>query len=183
MFDNIVERLMGVITLKAPVYRTIAEDPEATKPAGIIVAVVALIQGFCVGLAASANIGTAILQAGVNLVLSLIAWFVSSWLLAAIAKAFGGKTDTQEMLRVTGHVFIFNLAGILILATLISQSLSCVTSILALVILVLSFIGYFIGVREAAEFSTGKAIGTAILASLASFVITGPLSALINSLF
>ena len=42
--------IMGVITLKAATYRQIADYPNATQSAGIIVAVVALITGFINGL-------------------------------------------------------------------------------------------------------------------------------------
>ena len=55
---------------------------------------------------------------------------------------------------------------------MISASLLCITSIIGLVILVLSLIGYVIGVREAAEFSTGNAVVTALVAAVASFLIS-----------
>jgi hypothetical protein len=169
------ERIMGIITLKAPTYKTVAEDEAATKQAMLIVIVVSLIQGFVVGLLTpdgGISFGSGIIRAIINLALGLAAWYVSAWLLATLAKAFGGKTDTNEMLRVTGYVYIFNLAVILNLAGLISTSLLCITSIIAIVILVLSLIGYVIGVREAAEFSTGNAIVTALIAAIASFLIS-----------
>lgn len=173
-----LERIMGVITLKAPVYRAIAEDKSLTSQAGVIVAVIALIQGFCTSFVKVATDGSTstsflggIVGAFTSLVLGLIAWVFSAWLLATIAKMLDGKTDTGEMLRVTGFVAIFGLTGIFNLLALVSQALTCVTSIISLVVFVLSLIGYFIGVREAAEFSTGKAIITAILATIANFII------------
>lgn len=181
MFD----RIMGILTLKAPVYKQVAEDQSATQTAGIIVAVVTFIQGFIVGLTKTGEVDFlgGIVKGIVGLILGLIGWFVAAWLLATIAKAFGGKTDIKEMLRVTGFVSMFSLAVLLNLAGLISQSLLCVTSIIGIIILILSIIGYCIGVREAAEFSTGKAIITAILAVIGNWVITGPISSLILSLF
>lgn len=183
-----IEKIMGIITLKAPVYKAVAEDQSLTKTAGIIVAIVTFIQGFCYGLTRvdadgviNPNIGNAIIQAFANLVLGLIAWYIAAWLLAVIAKAFGGSTDTGEMLRVTGFVQVFGLTGIFNLVALISSSLVCVTSIISLAILVLSLIGYFIGVREAAEFSTGKAVITALIAAVASFIINSVISGAVTS--
>jgi hypothetical protein len=164
------ERIMGIITLKAPVYKSVAEDSNATKEATIIVVAVSLIQGLVMGFLLPEGSG---FMGAVSTVLSgLVGWYVSAWLLATIAKAFKGKTDINEMLRVTGFVSIFNLAVLLNLAIWISPSLICVTSLIGLVILVLSLIGYVIGVREAAEFSTGNAVVTALIAAIASFLIS-----------
>jgi hypothetical protein len=48
-----MNRIMGVLTLKAPVYREIADDPAATNQALILVIVVALIGGVSGFMAAS----------------------------------------------------------------------------------------------------------------------------------
>lgn len=176
-----MDRIMGVLTLKAPTYRQIADDPNATQPAGIIVAIVALLSGFVSGLVridpnnAQAvlppNILAAIIAAIIAVILALIGWFVSSWVLAFVAKWFGGKTTTQEMLRVTGFVEIFGLVGILSILALVSPALICIAGLVGFVAAILRLIGFVIGVREAAEFSTGNAIITAIIAAIINFLI------------
>ena len=174
-----MNRIMGVITLKAPIYREIADDPNATTPAAIITAVVGLIAGFFQGLvslnpqtgAVSANFTGAVISAIIIVILTLIAWFVSAWVLAFVAKWFGGKTNTQEMLRVTGYVNIFGLVAILTVLALITPALGCIAGLIGFVIAILRLIGYIIGVREAAEFSTGNAIITAIIAAIINFLI------------
>ena len=174
-----MDRIMGVITLKAATYRQIADDPNATQSAGIIVAIVALITGFINGLVtvgtngtvASPNIVLAIIGAIITVIVALIAWFVSSWVLAFVAKWFGGKTNTQEMLRVTGFVNIFRLVAVLSILGLVSTSLLCIVGVIGFVAAILQIIGFVIGVREAAEFSTGNAIITAIIAGIINFLI------------
>lgn len=178
-----MDRIMGVITLKAPVYRQIADDPNATTPAAIIVVIATLIQGFFGGLvgltvdpttgaqAASVNIGGAVVGAIFAVVFGLIAWFVTAWILAFVAKWFGGKTNTQEMLRVTGYVQIFSVVGVLSILGLITPALLCIVGLIGFVVAILSLIGYVIGVREAAEFSTGNAIITAVIAAIINFII------------
>lgn len=180
-----MDRIMGVITLKAPTYRQIAEDANATTPAAIITAVVALISGFFGGAVAfdttagtsSFNLTGGIIGAIITVILALIAWFVSAWVLAFVSKWFGGKTNTQEMLRVTGFVNIFGLVGILNVLALITPALGCVTGLVGLVAAILRLIGYVIGVREAAEFSTGNAIITAIIAAIINFLIVAVIGA------
>lgn len=174
-----LDRIMGVITLKAPVYREIADDQTATTQAGIIVVVVSLITGFISGLVQVGSDGVvhtsligAVLGAVVGVGLSLLSWVVASWVLSAVSGAMGGKTNTSEMLRVTGYVQIFSLVSILNLAVLISSALACLTGLMGLVVGILALIGYLIGVREAAEFTTGKAIVAALIAAVINFLIT-----------
>ena len=174
-----LDRIMGVITLKAPVYRQIADDKNVTSEAAIIVIVTTLIAGFFSGLvsinpntgAVSANLVGAILGAILGVIFGLIAWVVSAWVLQFVAKMFGGKTDTGEMMRVTGYVQVFGLVSVLNVLALAGTALSCVTGLIGLVVAILRLIGYIIGVREAAEFSTGNAVITAIIAAIVNFII------------
>jgi hypothetical protein len=185
-----MNRIMGVITLKAPVYREIAEDANATTPAGIITAVVALISGFFGGFVSfdtatgtsSVNLVGGIVFAIIAVILALIGWFIAAWVLAFVAKWFGGKTNTQEMLRVTGYVNIFGLVGVLSILALITPALGCVTGLVSFVAAILRLIGYIIGVREAGEFSTGNAIITAIIAAIVNFIIVAVIGGSIAAL-
>jgi len=173
-----LNRIMGVITLKAPTYREIAEDQAATTQAAIIVVIATLIQGFFQGLvkvgqqgAVSVHVGNAIIGAILGVILGLIAWLFTSWVLAFVAGALGGKTNTGEMMRVTGYVQVFSLVSVLSVLVLITPLLGCLTGLVGLIVAILSLIGYLIGVREAAEFTTGKAFVTAIVAAIVNFII------------
>jgi hypothetical protein len=90
--------------------------------------------------------------------------------LAFVAKQLDGKTSTSEMLRVTGYVSVFGVVSVLNIFRLIPL-LGCLTGLISLVVSLLYLIGYMIGVREAAEFTTGKAIITAVVAVVVNFVI------------
>jgi len=174
-----MDRIMGVITLRAPTYREIADDPNATTPAAIIVAVVSFLTGLFQGYILPGPNGTVITGQVVNTIISaiivtvfgLIAWAFSAWVLAFVARWFGGKTNTMEMLRVTGFVAIFGLVSVALVLVLFLPVLACLVGIIGLVAAVLRLLGYIVGVREAAEFSTGNAIITAIVAIIVQFVI------------
>ena len=171
------ERIMGIITFKAPTYRAIAVDKTAINQAAIIVMVVALIQGICSDLITTVASGInpslmqVIISAVLNVILGLIVWVMIAWLLTVIARAFGGQTGTGEMRRVAGFVQIFGLVTVFSLLALKTPANSFTDFLIALAILVLSLVGYFIGVREAAGLAAGKAMITAVLASAASFVV------------
>jgi hypothetical protein len=173
MFD----RIMGVITLKTPVYREIADDKTATGQAATVLIIVTLISSFFTGLVVVSNgtvhasLGDAIVRAIVGLIIGLIAWVFTAWVLSFVAGLLDGKTNTSEMLRVTGFVQVFSLVNVLTILGLISPALICVTSLVGFVVAILSLVGYIIGVREAAEFTTAKAIITAIVALIVNIIV------------
>lgn len=170
-----LDRIMGIITLKPPTYKSVAEDESLTQEAMLIVVVVAILNGLVGGvtgqLIAGGSVAGGLMRGVVSIIFGLIAWYVSAVLLALVANAFGGKTTTNEMLRVTGYVYVFNLVGILVVLALISPGLICLTSPLSFLVLILSLVGYVIGIREAAEFSTGNAVITALIVAVVSFLI------------
>jgi hypothetical protein len=177
-----LDRLMGVLTLKAPVYKEIAEDKNATTSAAVIVIVMALITGI-LGALVLAVVGSA-LPAGTatvstnpvvsiirTLISAIVSWLIGGWVIAFVSKTFfGGKTDTGEMLRVFGYTQIFQIIGIV----------PCLGTIVALV---LSLIAAVIGIREASEFDTTKAILTAVVAFIILVIVSvilGTLLALVG---
>jgi len=171
-----MDRLMGGLTLKAPVYKQIAEDKSATTTAAIIVVVVSLIAGilgaiFLSSFASSLPAGTPVpsfLGSVIrSLVASVLGWLVGSWVIAFVANMLGGKTDTGEMLRVFGFTQIFGLLGIIPICG-------------GIVGIVLSIIAAVIGIREAAEFSTGKAILTGVIALVAFFIVGAIVGAILG---
>lgn len=163
-----MDRLIGVLMLKAPVYKQIAEDKSATTTAAIIVVVMALLTGV-IGVIAFSVLGST-LPPGTptpsflgsivrSLLGGILSWLVGSWVIAFVAKTFfGGKTDTGEMLRVFGFSQIFSILGIVPVCG-------------AIVGLILSLIAAVIGVREAAGFDTMKAVLTCVVAFIALLIV------------
>lgn len=167
-----MDRILGVLTLKAPVYKEIAHDENATTTAAIIVVVMAIFAGV-VGAVLLGVVGSALppeqaAQAGSPLgtavrtiVNAIVGWLIGAWVIAFVAKTFfGGKTNFGEMLRVFGYTQIFQVFAIV----------PCLGTLIALV---LSLIGAVIGIREASEFSTGKAVMTGLVAFVILLVVGG----------
>ncbi|MDW8054197.1 MAG: YIP1 family protein [Anaerolineae bacterium] len=151
-----LQRLVGVITFKAPIYREIAHDPEALRPAALVVLISSLIAGVAQVLFVP-QVGFWGLVA--QLVVGILAWLIGSFVVAFIvANLFKGKTDTGEMLRILGHLSVFNVLAII----------PCIGGIAGLV---LSAAGLVIAIRESAELATDKAIIAAIAVFVVSFVI------------
>jgi hypothetical protein len=164
--QSMMNRLMGIITFKAPVYKEVAEDKSATTTALIIVVVVAVLTGLITGLIA----GNLVFNLVTAVVIQLVLWVVSSWVLAFVAKQFfKGDTDTGEMLRITGYTNIFRILGIIpVIGGIIGGILQAVANI--------------IGVREAAGFDTTKALLTAIIAWVIGLIIAAIITAIFTAI-
>jgi hypothetical protein len=160
-----MDRIMGVITLKAPVYKDIASDPNATPQARnvvIIVAILSAIFGGAVPVIQGSGLIAGIVGALLALAFVLIAWYVNAWALAFVAKSFfKGQTETQNMLRVTGFTSVFQVV------TYVLRIIPC----LGFVGTILQIIGNIIGIREAGGLTTMKAVLTAIIAGVLVAII------------
>lgn len=189
-----LNRIIGVVTLKAPVYREIADDTSATSQAGIIVAIVAVVNGILGAVAMSilnstmAQLGAqqgiaipAVSPIGTGLaafVSALVGWVVGAWALAFAAKSFfQGKTDTPEMLRVTGYTSVFTILGAVL------GLIPCVGGLAAIAASVLQLIGNVIGIREAAEVDNTRAILIAIIAAVVVFFLSLIISTIFGLIF
>jgi hypothetical protein len=173
-----MDRMMGVLTLQAPAYRSIAKDPGATKFAAIIVVAVALIGSLSSALILSNSFGqipqelggllltNPILLTVLAVLWSLVYWGLGSWVVGVVAKLFGGKTDTGEMLRVLGFASIFNLLFII----------PCLGPIVGTIFWLF---GEILGIREASEVSTGKAILIAIIGGIVVGIVWAILAGIV----
>jgi hypothetical protein len=165
-----MQRIMGVITLKAPVYKNIADDPAATPQARNVVIIVAILAAIFSGVGPvifGSGLVAGIVSAVLALAAVLISWFIGAWALAFVAKTFfKGQTETQNMLRVTGFTSVFQIV------TYVLGLIPCVGALAALVGSILQIIGNIIGIREAGGLDTTKAILTAIIAGVVVFIIS-----------
>jgi len=167
--STLINRLQGIVTFKAPVYKEVAEDTTATNSA-LIVVVITVVINIIAGALLSQDRGiVAVLL--ISIVSALVSWLIGSWLTAFVAKTFfQGTTNTGEMLRVLGHTYIFNVLGIIPVIGSLAAS-------------ILIIIANVIGIREAAGFDTTKAILTAIIVGVIVFVIIAVISGIIIAAF
>jgi len=165
-----VNRLIGIVTFKAPVYREVAHDPAALRPAGIIVAIVTVLIALVNILLGLNPLGILATVVG-SLTTVLISWLLSSALTAFIAnKFFGGQSSTAELLRIFGHTYVF-------------QVLAVVPFIGTIAAFVLSIIAIVLAIRESAGFDTQKAVLTAVISGVILFVVNLITGIVIGAIF
>jgi hypothetical protein len=168
--NSIVERAIKVVKLEPRVFDIIARDPTATQQAAIVVGVVALasaiggaadgISGFIVGLI-GAILGW--------LIFAGLAWFFGT-------NIFGTPTTVtnwESLLRTLGYAQAPNVLAIFGIIPLIGWIPALIGSIWAIVTAV-------VAIRETLDFSTGRAVITAIVAWIATAIVAIILGLLFN---
>jgi hypothetical protein len=100
---TMLNRILGVFRLSAPVFEDIEHDKAATGQAALVVILVAVLVGLGSGFTANFSTGGFLGGFASSLVWALVGWFIWSLISYLVGTAlFGGVADLGEMLRVIG---------------------------------------------------------------------------------
>ena len=163
------ERMVGAATLDVPIYEEVEHDREATGQAAGVVALVAV----------ASAIG-AVGHGGFGIIGGLLSAFVGWFIWAAVTlfigtRVFAGTADMGEMLRTLGFAQAPGVLKILGIVPILGWLVLPAVGIWMLVCGV-------VAVRQALDFTTGKAIGTVVLGWLCYMVVTLMVGALTGGL-
>lgn len=149
-----LERMKRAAQLDPHLYEEVEADRTATGQAAAVVAIAAVAQGL-----GAAGLGGSGIIAGT--VAALLAWLVWAGVTYVIGdKIFGGTATWGELLRTLGFAQSPGVLGILAFLPLLGGLIRLAVTIWVLVAGV-------IAIRQALDFSTGRAILTAALGWLA----------------
>ncbi len=165
-----VERMVGAATLDVRIYEEVEHDQNATGQAAGVVALVAIA-------AAIGSYGMGGIYGAVgSIVAAFVGWVIWSALTLVIGtKIFDGTADMGEMLRTLGFAQAVGVIKVLGIIPLLGWIASIAAGIWMLVCGV-------VAVRQALDFTTGKAIGTVVLGWLAMFLLTVMIGGIIAGL-
>ena len=151
---SLIRRMKGAALLDVSVYEEVEADQTATTQAAIVVAIVAVAQA----IGASGEGGRGIIGGLVAAVVGWLLWAGITYLIGD--KVLGGTATWGELLRTIGFAqtpgVFYLLAVIPILGGLVRIAVS-----------IWVLIAGIIAIRQALDFSTGKAVLTAVLGWLA----------------
>jgi hypothetical protein len=147
---SIVDRMKGAAMLDVATYEEVEHDEKATGQAAIVVIIVAV----CSAIGAVWRGGPSIIIAPVSAILGWLLWAAVTYIIGA--RLLGGTATWGELLRTLGFA---QAPGVLMIFGIIPLLGGVVRLIVALWLLVAGVVA----IRQALDFSTGKAIATAIL--------------------
>lgn len=165
---SLVQRMVRAARLDVDVYEEVEADRSATNSALMAVMIVAVATGIGAALAfiLAGDPGRAAGALISQIVGSVIGWVVWAYVTYFIGtKLFSGRATPGEMLRTIGFAQspgVFNILGFV----------PGLGVIIAAVISVWMLVAGVVAVRQALDFSTGKAILTTIVGWLAIALIT-----------
>lgn len=162
---DLVQRMIGAARLDVPTYEEVERDENATGQALLVVVLATVASG--IGLSGGDNAGRGFLGgiiAGVLgwVVFGVIAYFVGSTLFATS----GTSATIGQLLRTTGFASVPEIL-------LVLGFLPILGGIVWLVASVWSLVASVVAIRQALDFSTGRAIGTAIVAAIGNGILLG----------
>ena len=178
-------RMLRAAKLDPQLYEEVEADANSIGQALLVVVLVSLARGIGDGFTAAMKGG----QEGLVLFVSglawgvigyLIIWFIFSllcfWLGTSLFKGPQTRSSLGELLRTLGFAFSPGVLNILSFIPVIGPAIPFATFIWALIASV-------IAVRQACDFTTGKAVGTVIVAAIVPLIIMILLAMLIGGAF
>ena len=155
---SITDRMKGAALLDVATYEEVEADTTATGQAAVVVVVAAIAAGIGMMRGGPGGIIAGVLA-------SLIGWVLWAGITYIIGdKVLGGTATWGELLRTLGFA---QAPGVLAVFGLIPG----MRSIVALVLGVWLLVTGIVAIRQALDFSTGKAIATAVLGWLARMML------------
>lgn len=155
------ERMVGAATLNEPTYEEVEHDTTATGQAAMVVALVAV-----AGAIGSYGLGGGVGAAVGQVISAFVGWLIWAAITLFIGtKVFDGTADMGEMLRTLGFAQSVGVVRVLGVVPFVGWIANLIASIWMLVCGV-------VAVRQALDFTTGKAIGTVVLGWVAMFLVS-----------
>jgi hypothetical protein len=158
--------MIGAAMLDASVYEEVEADRNATGQAAAVVAIVAA----CGAIGNYAHGGPGMIGAVVTAFISWLLWSALTYFIGT--KLFGGTADMGEMLRTLGFAQSPGILAILGIIPFLGRLVVFVIGIWQLVTAV-------VAIRQALDFDTGKALGTAVISCIIVWVVIGTIMAMV----
>ncbi len=151
---SIVDRMKGAAMLNVATYEEVEHDNSATGQAAVVVVIVAV----CSAIGAIWRGGPGIIAAPISAVVGWLLWAAVTYVIGD--KLLGGTATWGELLRTIGFAQspgVFMILGIV----------PILGGLVRLVVAIWLLVAGVVAIRQALDFSTGKAIVTALLGWLA----------------
>ncbi len=169
-----MQRIIGAFTFRKEVYQEVENDTTFTSSAWMIVAVVAFLSQFGANAALSQSIGgswivRAILMTGATIFGFALGAFVISW---AGKTFFNADTNFEEMVRVLGLAYVWNIIGFLGILAIAGPAVACITGPITLIAGIAGLVAWFIAAKEALDLEWPQTIGTVVIGWVVMLIVS-----------
>ena len=178
---GLLNRMIRAAKLDASLYEEVEKDATATNQALLVVVIASVCSGIgsAIGGQMAGGMGGPVVGLVVGVVTALVGWFVWSFITYFIGTRLfkGPKTEATygQLLRCIGFSDSPLVLSILSFIPILGGIISFVASIWALVAMI-------VAVRQALDFSTGRAIATCIVGFIVLVVLSAAVALLTGGL-
>ncbi len=168
---DIVNRMIRAAKLDVSLYEEVEKDTTATNQALLVVVIASICAGIGQAIAGqlTSGVGGMVIGLVTGLVTALVGWLIWSFITYIIGtRVFKGpKTEATygQLLRCIGFSASPRVLGIF-------AFIPALGPVIVLIAAIWSFVAMVIAVRQALDFSTGRAIATCIVGFIVLMVIT-----------
>jgi hypothetical protein len=181
---SLFQRMLRAAKIESQLYEEVEADTSATGQALLAVVLVSCASGIGSGISAAmkGNASAVGFLGGLisGIIGSLIVWFVFSllcfWLGTTVFKGPETKSTLGELMRTLGFAYSPGLLNVFSFIPVIGPIIPFATWIWTIIASV-------VAIRQACDFTTGRAVGTAIIAAIIPLVIMVLLAMLIGGAF
>jgi len=157
----LIDNMIRAAKLDTSLYEQVERNEDETVNAMIVVVLAALATGIGAG-----GLGFGLANIANGIIGALVFWVVAAILTYYVGtRLFGGTATIGELLRTIGYAQSPGVLLIFAFIPILGVLLSFVVSIWLLVTLI-------VAIRQALDFSTGRAIGTGIVAWFAGILVS-----------
>ena len=156
---SIVDRMKGAAMLDVATYEEVEHDEQATGQAAVVVVIVAI----CAAIGAVWRGGPSIIAGPISAILGWLLWSAVTYLIGA--KLLGGVATWGELLRTIGFA---QSPGVLMIFGIIP----ILGGLVRIVVMIWLLIAGIVAIRQALDFSTGKAVVTAVIGWVTLVLLT-----------
>lgn len=169
--NQLFQRMIGAARLDVNTYEEVERDTSATQQA-LVVVILAAVAGGIGGL----DDGGVGLIGGV--IAGIVGWAVMAAIVYFVGTRFFGTAETQadwgQLARTLGFAYTPSLLNVL-------GFIPVVEWIVAIVVLIWGIAATIIAIRAALDFSTGRAVGTAIVSWIGVAIVVGIIAAIVSA--
>ena len=156
---SIVDRMKGAAMLDVATYEEVEHDEQATGQAAVVVVIVAI----CAAIGAVWRGGPSIIAGPISAILGWLLWSAVTYVIGA--KLLGGVATWGELLRTIGFA---QSPGVLMIFGIIP----ILGGLVRIVVMIWLLIAGIVAIRQALDFSTGKAVVTAVIGWVTLVLLT-----------
>jgi hypothetical protein len=169
-----MEKIIGAFTFRKEVYQEVEKDATFTPTAWMIVAVVAFLSQLGTHAATTQVVGGRWVMGAIGgTIFAVVGFAFGAFVIAWAGKTFfNADTSFEEMVRVLGLAYVWNVIGFLGILGLLGKAMTCITGPIALVAGIAGLVAWFIAAKEALDLEWPQTIGTVIIGWVVSLIIS-----------